>query len=101
MVTLKGLIEDIDSKVDQATRDAVVADDPWLHHSFGMWVRNTYKFWEENSDYYQLFYELYGLTHADDMWGITQGLYKEYLTGVEYDLWPDVHKYKEHWKKYG
>lgn len=100
-VDLNTLLDDIDSKVDQETKDYLIQNGYiGLHHSLGRWVRNTYALWAPESKAHTYMKNTFGLDHADDMSSIILGAYTARLRGNEYNPWPDVKRFKAHWAKY-
>lgn len=69
-----------------------------LHHFFGMWLRNNWGLWDENSAMCKHMKSL-GFLHADDMSG---SLIKEYWRrthGLPSKLAEEIQYYKEYWAK--
>ncbi len=70
----------------------------WRHHTLGQYIRNEWKLWIPDTVFYNYFKDTFDLDHADDMSGIILDGYEAYLNAEDFDPWPEVAKYKEHWK---
>jgi hypothetical protein len=68
-----------------------------LHHSLGMWIRNNWGLWKEDSELHKYFKELQ-LFHADDMSGIIlECLWKD-LNNVPYKVEEQIKMYLDYWE---
>lgn len=71
-----------------------------MHMGFGMWLRNNWGLWDENSPMCQHMKSL-GFIHADDM---SSSLMREFwarMNGLPSKLAEEIEHYKEYWKKSG
>lgn len=80
----------------------VRSDGYWLHHCFGMSIRNAWGLWGGNGSS-PLVSELnaIGLFHADDMSGLIIDCALRDLAGEPRRIDEEVAKYRNHWKRHG
>jgi hypothetical protein len=71
-----------------------------LHHSFGMWLRNNWGLWDENSAMCQHMKSL-GFMHADDMSGSLMREFWARMNNLPSKLAEEIQYYKEFWAKAG
>jgi hypothetical protein len=71
-----------------------------LHHGFGMWLRNNWGLWDENSAMCKHMKSL-GFIHADDM---SHSLMREFwarMNKLPSNLEKEIQYFKEFWAKSG
>lgn len=71
-----------------------------MHHGFGMWLRNNWGLWDENSAMCRYMKSL-GFMHADDM---SHSLLREFwarMNKLPSKLAEEIQEYKEFWTKSG
>lgn len=71
-----------------------------LHHGFGMWLRNNWGLWDENSAMCKHMKSL-GFMHADDMSGSLLREFWARMNKLPSKLAEEIQHYKEFWAKSG
>jgi len=71
------------------------------HFSLGMWLRNNWSLWQEETNLAQWFRKTLGLGHADDMSGIILDSLWRKIRGEPINLDEQVQYYKDYWKEQG
>ena len=70
------------------------------HHSFGMWLRNNWSLWEEETPLV-LWFNGHQVFHADDMSGIIMEAFVCKLRGEAYNMQEQIDRYHAHWRQSG
>lgn len=70
-----------------------------LHHSGGMFIRNNWGLWDEESPLHKWFKETHGIWHADDMSGIILTSYWRRLHEIDIDVKGQTKFYLDYWKE--
>jgi hypothetical protein len=70
---------------------------PIYHMGLGMWMRNNWGLWKENTKLWQFFNQK-GIFHADDMSGIIFESFWRYLNNKPINLNEQVSYYIKYWK---
>lgn len=68
------------------------------HMGFGMWLRNNWGLWDENSEMCKHMKSL-GFIHADDMSHTLMVEFWRRMNGLPSKLAEEIQYYKEYWKK--
>lgn len=76
-------------------------DDDWcvscVHHSFGMWLRNTLQLWHEGPPV--KWFNDHGIYHADDISSIIMQSLHRRQNKKPIDLEGQIKKYRDYWDK--
>lgn len=67
-----------------------------FHMSLGLWIRNNWKLWNQNTPLSKYFNDL-EIFHPDDMSGIIITSYWRYLNGKPINLESQIEYYKNYW----
>ena len=101
--TLEEAVEVVVAALEDADRDQILAtsNEAAVHLGFGMYLRNRWGLWTDESPLRKHFQERFGLGHADDISGIICTSVWASVYGVPFDPEPTVARFKEHWARYG
>lgn len=100
--TLEECYEWIDSNIEDI-KDFIEAPESKAlgvsHMSIGMWIRNNWGLWKEDSPLAMWFIS-HGIFHADDMSGVILTSYHRHKNGLDVKFDEQVKKYKDFWDNY-
>lgn len=89
------------SPADQVEITRMSEDDlSRLHMGLGMWIRNNWGLWDEQSEMCKHMKSL-GFVHADDMSGSLMREFWARMNGLPSKLAEEIEYYKNYWKKSG
>ena len=72
------------------------------HFGLGMWLRNNWGLWEEDSCPLPAYFRAHGIQHPDDMSGLIIDCYVQHLNGEEVDyerMLGEARRAEEEWRK--
>lgn len=96
--TLDEAVIEILSNLSEEDKKNIRNTDSSLHHfSIGMYLRNNWSLWEENTPIKNHFKNVYGLSHADDLSGIILDAVFCDTKGIPRNTNKLVERYKKHW----
>lgn len=86
----------------EADKEQIIATKPELaHFSLGMFLRNGWSLWEEDTPIKRWFADNFGLSHADDISGIILHCVWSKVHGKEDEADKLAERFKRHWIKSG
>lgn len=71
-----------------------------VHFGLGMWLRNNWSLWEKETPIV-LWFNKYGIYHADDISSIILEAFVAKLRDEQYDMQPTIDKFRKHWENMG
>ena len=88
----------LESKLSSGDRQWLIDDnDPWIHHGFGMNLRNNWGLWQEGT-VLRVWFEKRKVWHPDDMSGIILESFRRHMTGRPIELDEQIKHYQDYWK---
>lgn len=95
---VNAVIAGIDTAEDRA---ALTRGSAYLHFGFGMYMRNQWKLWAQDTPLVQWFGNTHNIRHADDISSIVLDSVAAALKGEAFDVPAAVAQCHAHWEKWG